>query len=63
MGFATFTANVTLKVKTGSGLQREFNGKKFYQNGYRTTPAFEMAMVQCVERMLQDKYIIEYLEK
>jgi hypothetical protein len=62
-GAVAFWSNVTLKVKTGSGLQREFNGKKSCANGYRTTAAFEMAMAQAVELMLQDKYIIEYLEK
>ena len=57
------TARVTLTVKTGSGLQREFDGKKIYFNAYHTNSAFEMAIAQSVERMLQDQYITEYLEK
>jgi hypothetical protein len=62
--------SVTLKVKTGSGLQRKFQGLKRYgTTGYvyslmeKSNSAFEMALAQSVELMLNDKYIIEYLEK
>lgn len=68
---ALFLSNsVTLKVKTGSGLQREFQGlKRFgsacyvYANMEKSNSAFETALAQSVEMMLNDKYIIEYLEK
>jgi hypothetical protein len=58
-----YSANVTLKVKTGSGLQRRYHSRQYYRNDFRTTSAFEMAMEQCVERMLMDKDIVDYLEK
>jgi len=62
-GFWTFSSDVTLRVKTGSGLEKEYKGLKHHQNGYSTTRAFEMTMARCVEQMLNDKAIVEYLEK
>lgn len=61
-GAAVFCATVVLKVKTGSGVVKEFTGAQRYGNGYATTPAFEKAIGESVVKMLQDKDIVAYLE-
>lgn len=53
---------ITLKVKTGDGLEKEYESTRGYKNGYATTVAIEEAMVDCVKQMLYDKEILRYLE-
>lgn len=62
-GGMKFSATITVKVITGSGLTKEYHGLQQYGNGYATTSAFELAMGQCVEQMLKDQEILAYLEK
>jgi hypothetical protein len=57
-----FTVNVTLTVKTGSGLEKQYVGEQNHGNGWGTTPAVEHALAHCVEQMLNDGDIIRYLE-
>lgn len=62
-GFWTFSSQIWLKVKTGSGIEREYTGVKHHQTGYATTKAFEMMMARCVEDMLTDRDILNYLQQ
>jgi hypothetical protein len=62
MGAFTFTAHVTLTVKTGSGLEKQYLGEQVHGNGWGTSPAVEHALAHCVEQMLNDNDIISYLE-
>jgi hypothetical protein len=57
-----FAASVTLTVKTGSGLEKQYVGEQTHGNFYGTTPAVEHALAHCVEQMLNDSDIISYLE-
>ncbi|MEA2069460.1 MAG: hypothetical protein U9P12_09695 [Verrucomicrobiota bacterium] len=57
-----FRATVTMTVKTGSGLSKKYIGEKGHGNGYSTSSAMEMAMGQCVMKMLNDEEIIAYLQ-
>lgn len=56
-----FEAKTTLWVKTGGGLERQYEGRQNYGNGYGTTAAIENAMGHCIEQMLNDKDIVDYL--
>lgn len=52
-----------LKVKTGDGLEKTYNGQ--YNNwggGYTWTLTFERSMAVCLKKMLHDQDIIDYLE-
>jgi hypothetical protein len=58
---ATITS--TLRVRTGNGKEKIFKGvdnTKFIAN---LTPPIEVSLVHCVEQMLNDKDIIDYLEQ
>jgi hypothetical protein len=57
-----FRATTALRVRTGGGLEKEYVGSRHYTNGHRTTPAIEGALALCVEQMLNDQEIIDYLE-
>jgi hypothetical protein len=57
-----FAVDVTLTVKTGNGLEKQYLGEQTHGNAYGTTPATEHALAHCVEQMLNDKDIISYLE-
>ncbi len=57
-----FNTDVTLRVKTGSGLIREYQGNEGVSTGYQLTAGLELAVVQCIEQMLKDKEIAAYLE-
>ena len=58
-----FRAMVSLRVQTGSGIMKEYQGLDSFSTGYQTTAGFEMAFVQCIEQMLKDKEIVAYIEK
>jgi len=62
MGAVDFKVDVTLTVKTGNGLEKQFVGEQTHGNGWGTTPAVEHALAHCVEQMLSDSDIITYLE-
>ncbi len=57
-----FKASTSLRVKTGDGLVKEYLGEKRHGNGYGTTSAMERTLVICVQEMLKDQDIINYLE-
>jgi hypothetical protein len=56
------SATVILKVKTGSGLEREYTNSQVVGHPGQYAPAFEKAVSDCVEQMLLDKDIKKYLE-
>jgi hypothetical protein len=58
-----FKAIIRLSVKTGNGLEKTYTGEESHNNGYGTTSALEKSLGQCVQQMLNDKDIINYLEK
>ena len=62
MNAFNFKAFVTLTVKTGSGLEKQYVGEQTHGNGWGTTPAVEHALAHCIEQMLSDQDIISYLE-
>jgi len=62
-GWWGFSATASLRVRTGTGLTKEYQGLEKYGTAYQTTAGFENAMVRCVEQLLNDKEIIGYLEK
>lgn len=55
-------AIVVLKVVTGDGLEKEYTDRHINLNGWTWTVSFEVAIVNCVEQMLNDRDIINYLE-
>ncbi|HTG01334.1 MAG TPA: hypothetical protein VK654_12215 [Nitrospirota bacterium] len=56
-----FNATVTLRVRTGSGLIKEYEGSEAVSTGYQITSALETAMTQGIDQMLNDKEIAAYL--
>ena len=62
MNLFTFTVYVTLTVRTGSGLKKQYVGEQTHGNTWGTTPAVEHALARCVEQMLNDGDIIKYLQ-
>ena len=62
-GAWVFSASVSLRVKTGNGLMKEFTGLRKHPNGYQTTCYMERAMADCVTNMLNDQKIQDYLKQ
>lgn len=60
--FTPFYARVTLRVKAGSALSREYRGVGEYRWQDRITPAMENAMSDCVKQMLKDGEVLKFLE-
>jgi hypothetical protein len=58
-----FSAGLWLRVTTGGGLTREYQGSDSFMTGYQMTAGFENAMLQCVEKMLNDPEIVSYLNQ
>jgi len=54
-------AVVHLKVKTASGLEKEYIGFRKFEMKYVVSRAYEMAMGQCLQQMLNDQEIVHYL--
>jgi hypothetical protein len=57
-----FTVISTLRVKMGNGIEKEYKGVGKFSISPQITRGIEDALVQCVEQMLNDKDIINYLE-
>lgn len=51
-----------LRVRTGDGLEKEFEGIQRHGNTYGTTPAMERALAHSVAQMFNDEEILKYLE-
>ena len=62
-GAFKFRVTVSLKVKTGGGLEKTYEGRQNYMNGYATTSAVEFSLAHCVEQMLSDPEILAYLKQ
>jgi hypothetical protein len=60
--WSSFSAGLTLQVKTGNGLVKDYQTTEKYAFGYSTTNTFEVIMPRLVEQMLNDKDILEYLK-
>lgn len=58
-----FFWGITLRVKTGNGLDKVYTDVQKTSAGYAKAHAFELAMGKCVEQMLKDKDIVGYLEQ
>jgi len=56
-------ASASLRVKTGSGLTREYRGQGTFRIAHATTAGFEGAMVKCIEQMLADRDVVAYLAR
>jgi hypothetical protein len=57
-----YGANVWLRVKTGSGVTREYQTKEVCI-GYAITGGFEYALTYAIEQMFKDEQILSYLQK
>jgi len=62
-GWRGFTAESTLRARTGNGVEKEYKYKDTYQIVSLTTSAIEVTLSQCVEQLLNDKDIVDYLEQ
>ena len=56
-----FSFGMTLRVKTGSGVIREYQGSEPVATVYQAAAAEELSILQCIEQMLNDKEIAAYL--
>ncbi len=56
------SASTSLIVRTGNGLEKEYKGSDTYHFAAQTGHIYEVTLAQCVEQMLNDKDIIDYLQ-
>jgi hypothetical protein len=59
----TFKTVIGLRIRTGDGVEMVCKGDAHIFNAFATAVGFEQAINDSVRQMLNDKYIINYIEK
>jgi len=62
-GAVTFRVTTTLSVRTGDAVTKEYVATRRHGNVYGTTPTIETTLGLCIEKMLNDDAIVQYLAR